>query len=435
MEFKKSDALREKAHRLIPGGAHTYAKGDDQFPVAAPGFIARGKGCHVWDVDGNEFIEYGMGLRSVALGHGHPRIAEAIHRQALLGVNFTRPAALEVECAEAFLNVLGGDMIKFAKNGSDITTAAVKLARAHTGRDLVAICAEHPFFSTDDWFIGATPMDAGIPEAVRALTVKFHYNDAQSVEDLFLRHPGKIACLICEAATTVGPQNGFLQSVQESCRKHGAVFILDEMITGFRWHLKGAAHVFGIDPDLRCFGKAMANGFALSALVGRRELMELGGLKHAGERVFLLSTTHGAEGSALAAGMEALKIYQEEDAIGNMARQGERLKAGAARAIAAQGLEGKFEVMGHPANLVFATKDAQGAPSQVFRALFMQEMIQRGILGPSFVVSHAHGDADVDKTVAALGETLAIYAKALREGPEKYLRGRPVKPVFRKRND
>src|SRR5215469_12336223 len=165
-DFCKSRALQLKAHRFIPGGSHTYAKGDDQYPQEAPGFIVRGKGCRVWDVDGNEFIEYGMGLRAVTLGHAFEPVVEAAYRQMQLGINFNRPAKIEVDLAEVMLEVVNGaDMIKFAKNGSDVTTAAVKLARAYTGRDLVAICGDQPFFSTDDWFIGTTEMNAGIPQS------------------------------------------------------------------------------------------------------------------------------------------------------------------------------------------------------------------------------------------------------------------------------
>src|SRR3972149_4962766 len=197
MNFEKSRQLRQKSHSIIPGGCHTYAKGDDQYPVEAPGFIVRGKGCHVWDEDGNEFIEYGMGLRTVTLGHAYKPVVNAAYKQMQLGSNFTRPSPIEVECAEAILNLIqGADMVKFAKNGSDVTTAAVKLARAYTGKDMVAVCAEHGFFSTDDWFIGRTEMNAGIPQAVRDLTVAFHYNDLDSGRELFATDPGRVACLL-----------------------------------------------------------------------------------------------------------------------------------------------------------------------------------------------------------------------------------------------
>ncbi len=375
-----------------------------------------------------------MGLRAVSLGHAHPRILAAVYRQMLLGNNFTRPAPIEVECAEALLALVGGEMVKFAKNGSDVTTAAVKLARAYTGRDMVALCADHPFFSTDDWFIGSTPMSAGIPDAIRALTVKFRFNDLESVDELFRRHPGRIACVISEPATFVEPEAGFLAALQETCRRHGALLILDEMITGFRWDLGGAARTYGVDPDLRTFGKAIANGFSVSALVGRREVMKLGGLDYEGDRVFLLSTTHGAECPSLAAALETMAVYREEDVIGGLARAGMRLKQGVENHTARLALQDRFLVLGHPANLIFATRDRAGRPSQVFRTLFLQEMIQRGFITPSFVVSHAHDEPIIDATIAAVGEALEVYRQALDEGPEKYLVGRPVQPVFRRKN-
>lgn len=230
-----SRQLQAHAHRLIPGGAHTYAKGDDQYPVTAPPFIARGEGCHVWDLDGNEYIEYGMGNRAVGLGHAYPPVIEAARRELTKGCNFTRPSPLEVACADQFLSLVpGAEMVKFCKDGSDATSAAVRLARAYTGRDMVAICADHPFFSTDDWFIGTTAMNAGIPDSVRALTVSFRYNDLQSVRDLFDRYPGRIACCILEAARTEEPLPGFLEGLKALCHDSGALFVIDEMITGFR---------------------------------------------------------------------------------------------------------------------------------------------------------------------------------------------------------
>jgi glutamate-1-semialdehyde 2,1-aminomutase len=432
MRFDESRRLREKAHGLIPGGAHTYAKGDDQYPEDAPGFIVRGQGCRVWDVDGNEFIEYGAGLRAVTLGHGHPRVVEAAARAMRDGSNFVRPARVEVELAERLLSLLpNAEMVKFGKNGSDATSAAVRLSRAYTGRDLVAICAEHAFFSADDWFIGSTAMNAGIPEAVARLTVKFHYNDLSSLERLFDEHPGRIACVVMEAATWMEPEEGFLPKVIELCHARGAVFVLDEMITGFRWHMGGAQAYYGIRPDLSTFGKALGNGFSVSALAGRRDIMELGGLRDSRPRVFLLSLTHGAETHAMAAALAALQIYQEEDIVGELRRRGEALRAGVARVAGQAGVESCVQAIGHPANLVYTTRDGAGGPSQPFRTLFLQETIGRGLLMPSLVVNMGHGEEEIRLTIERIGEALGVYRKALDGGIESYLKGRPVKPVFR----
>lgn len=434
LHLAKSDELREKAHRLIPGGAHTYAKGDDQYPQLAPGFLVRGLGCHVWDADGNEYIEYGMGLRAVTLGHAYAPVIAAVAEALQIGQSFTRPCPIEIEAAETFLGLVNGDMVKFAKNGSDVTTAAVKLARAVTGRDIVAICGDHPFFSVDDWFIGSTPMAAGIPASEQALTVKFRYNDLDSLRTLFDTHPGRIACVVMEAETATAPAPGYLHAVQALCHERGALFVLDEIITGFRWDSGGAQRVYGIQPDLSTFSKALANGFPLAALTGKREFMERGGLHHDKERVFLLSTTFGAETASLAAGIATMRVYASEDVTGFLRRQGERLRTGVLQAIMAAGVADYFDVIGHPANVVFVTKDADGNRSQHFRALFMQEIIRRGVLGPSFVVSYSHTDADIDRTVDAVAGALAVYRAALMNGVEHYLAGGPTQVVFRKYN-
>jgi glutamate-1-semialdehyde 2,1-aminomutase len=436
LAFTKSRALQARSHALIPGGAHTYAKGDDQYPEQSPGFIARGRGCHVWDVDGNEFVEYGMGLRAVALGHAHPGVVEAACAAMREGTNFTRPAPIEVTCAEELLGLIpGAEMVKFTKDGSTATTAAVTLARACTGRDRIAYCSDHPFFSYNGWFMGNTPVGAGIPRAERELAVGFRYNDLASVRAVFDTHPGEIAGLIMEPAKLDEPADGFLSEVRRLCHANGALFILDEMITGFRWHLGGAQAVYGVQADLAGFGKAFANGFAVSALVGRREVMELGGWSHDRDRVFLLSTTHGAETHALAAAIATIEVYAQEPVIAALDRQGQRLRRGCDEAAAELGLSGHFQVVGRPCNLVYVTRDAERNPSQAFRTLFMQEMVKQGVLAPSFVVSYSHSDADIDRTVDAVRRALIVYRRGLEDGIQTVLEGRPVRPVDRRAAD
>ena len=434
--YARSRAHQARAHALIPGGAHTYAKGDDQMPEAMPVVVARGEGCRVWDVDGNAYIEYGMGLRAVTLGHAEPRVNAAARCAMDAGLNFTRPAAIELDAAEALAEMIpSAERVKFCKDGSSATTAAVKLARAATGRDLVAVCTDHPFLSQDDWFIATTPMDAGIPDAIRSLTVGFPYGDASGLQAVFDAHPGRIAAVVMEA--TRGPEDpsAYLAEVREICSREGAVFVLDEMITGFRWHARGAQHLFGVTPDLSTFGKALANGFACSALVGRADLMDLGGLATPEDRVFLLSSTHGAETVALGAALETLRIYREEDVTGTMHRQGARLREGVRQVVARHGVEDFFGTAGRDCNLVFYTHDARGEPSQPFRTLFLQECVRRGLLAPSFVVSAAHGDDAIDRTVEIVDEALGVYTRALDAGSvEGFLIGRPVQPVFRKKN-
>ena len=434
-ESAESKALRRKSHALIPGGCHTNAKGDDQFPVLSPGFIARGEGSHVWDVDDNEFIEYGMGCRAVTLGHAFPAVVKAAQDEMLRGSNFSRPAPIEVQCAEELLSMIdGAEMAKFCKDGSAATTAALKLARAHTGRDKVAFCADHPFFATNDWFMGSTALDAGIPQPIKDLSLSFQYNDVDSVHNLFKEHPGQIACLIMEPAKYSDPENDFLHKAQDICDQHGAVFILDEMITGFRWHNGGAQKYYDIVPDLSTFGKALANGFSVSALVGKKEIMELGGLEHDRERVLLLSTTHGAETHSLAAAIATMRVYQTEPVVETLYRQGERLRDGLDDVIRQHRLSDHVQVIGKPCCMVITSRDKNKNPSQWFRTLMLQETIKRGVLMLSLVVSYSHSDQDIDATINAVDESLFVYRRALDEGPEAWLVGRPSKSVYRKLN-
>ena len=398
--FTESARLQSRLHDLVPGGAHTYARGSDQYPEHMTPIIDRGLGAHVWDVDGNRYVEYGMGLRSVTLGHAYEPVLAAVRDVLGRGLSFSRPSRLEVDAAEDVLGlVTGAEMVKFAKNGSDATTAALKLARAATGRDMVAL-ADQPFFSTDDWFIGSTPMNAGIPAPVREGTVGFTYNDLGSLRALFDAHPGRIAAVFLEAATALhDPAPGFLSGVRELCTAEGAVLVFDEMITGFRWSAAGAQALHGVTPDLSTWGKAMGNGFPVSALAGRRDLMELGGLRTDDERVFLLSTTHGPETVGLTAFRAVVEAYRREDPVAVMRRQGGKLAEGATAVIAAAGLAEHVDVVGHPACLVFRTRDRDGRPSQEMRTVFLAELLRRGVLGQSFVISAAHTDADIDRAL------------------------------------
>lgn len=429
--FDESNRLRARFHALIPGGGHTYAKGDDQYPERMAPYIVRGQGCRVWDVDGNEFIEYGAGLRAVGLGHAYPEVVAAARAQLEHGANFVRPARIELECAEQFLGMIPGDMVKFCKDGSDATSGALKLARAHTGRDLVAVCGNHPFFSVDDWFIGSSGMPGGVPQATRALTLKFAYNDAASLGALFDAHPGRIAAVILEAEKETPPADGFFAGVRSLCDRHGAVLILDEMITGFRWHNGGAQAYYGLRPDLSTFGKALANGFSVSALTGRRELMRLGGADHDRERVFLLSTTHGAETHGLAAAIATMRVYREQPVVETLWARGRRLAEGLRAAARDAGVADHVPILGPPCCLVFGTRDAKLQPSQPYRTLLLQELVQRGILCTSLVVNYSHSEADIDRTVEAFAAAFTVYRRALEDGVAAYLRGRPVQPAIR----
>lgn len=428
IDFTQSNAAQARLHELVPGGAHTYARGADQYPEGMAPVLVRGSGCRVTDCDGNEFVEYGMGLRAVTLGHGYRPVVDAVCAAIADGSNFSRPTTLELAAAEDFLELVpAAEMVKFAKNGSDATTAAVRLARAVTGRGTVAACAQ-PFFSVDDWFIGTTAMAAGIPAPD---TVSFPYGDLAALEAVLSGHA--VACVILEAATALRePPPGYLAGVRALCDRYGALLIFDEMITGFRWAAGGAQQVYGVTPDLSCWGKAMGNGFPIAALAGKREFLERGGLRTDDARVFLLSTTHGPETGALAAFRAVVRAYASTDPVGRMERAGRRLRDGFEAVTAGLGIGEYLRVAGRPSCLVFQTLDPDGRPSQEFRTLFLQELLRRGVLGQSFVTSAAHTDADIDHTVDACRDAAAVYARALAAGSVTgLLEGRPVAPALR----
>lgn len=452
-----SRSYSERLHRAIPGGAHTYSRGDDQYPSNAPQILERGKGAYVYTPDGQQLLDYGMGLRAITLGYANERVNRAALRGMEMGVNLTRASTIELEAAERLVSLIdGADMVKFAKNGSNVTTAATKLARAYTGRRYVAVPRQHPFFSFDDWFIGVTALKRGIPSRHAETTLLFDYGDPGSLQALFDAHPGQIAAVMLEPATTVGPCGGcananrlvppnccacagqpenFLVQVQAMCRRDGSLFILDEMITGFRWHLKGAQHLYGVQPDLTTFGKGMANGFAVAALTGRRDVMECGAINRPGqERTFLISTTHGGEMASLAAFLETVRIYEEEPVVDHLWAFGAKLLTGMEGIARELGIGHSFQMQGSAISMNYVTLDAQGTPSLPLRTLFSQEMIRHGVLMPWIAQCYAHRDAELDLSLSAAHKALTVYRQALEQGVEKFLIGPAIKPVFRQFN-
>lgn len=427
---------QDRLLKAIPGGAHTYSRGYDQYPSNAPQILKRGKGAYIYDDKDNEYLDYGMALRAVNLGYAQEDINNAAIEQINFGNNLTRASMIELEAAETLIDLIPSvDMVKFTKNGSTATTAAVKLSRAYTNRTLVARCAEHPFFSYDDWFIGSTPITKGIPKEETQNTKLFNYNNIQSLEKLFNQYPDQIACVILEPASTEHPKENFLHKVKELCQKNGAVFILDEMITGFRWDIQGAQKYYDIEADLCTFGKAMANGFSVAAVAGKREIMSLGSIeKKDQERLFLLSTTHGAEMSGLGAFVETIKFLKNNNVIEHLWSYGKELIDTMNSLAKEYGIEKNFVAGGIECSPYYLTFDKDGQNSLGLRTLFSQEMIKNGVFMPWIALSYAHQQKEMDKTKEALRKTFEIYKKAVDEGYENYLQGDVVKPVFRKYN-
>jgi glutamate-1-semialdehyde aminotransferase len=441
--FSKSNEYRNTIHQLIPGGAHTYSKGDDQFPLLSPAAISYGKGSHVWDIDGNEYLDCSMGLTSVSLGHAYEPVLDAVRSEFEKGVNFQRPSVLEKETAEKFLSLVPQhDMIKFAKNGSIVTTAAVKLARAFTGRKLVAIPGDHPFYSYDDWFIGTTACNKGVPNEISDLSVTFKSCDINSLKQLFERYPGQIACVITEpekspcgnGCTCSQSPAVFLKEAIDLAHQEGALFIIDEMVSGFKSAFPGSMTKYDLKPDMATWGKGIANGFSFCALTGTKGIMELGGITNVGEeKVFLISTTHGGETHAMAAANATINEFKTKSVIQHNHSIGDALIEGCNKILLELDLLNYVNIITCNWMLTFSFMDNEKIISQGYRTLMMQEMIKRGILFQgAFVPCFSHTMDDVDYFLTAFFESCKVYQEAIKTNYSDFLVGGPAKLVFRK---
>lgn len=424
--LQQTEAYLARAKQVIPSQTQTFSKGPTQFVQGvSPAFAARGQGSHIWDVDGNEYIDYIMALGPVILGYNHPAVTEAILKQIHQGTTFSLPHFLEVELAELLVELIPcAEMVRYGKNGSDVTSGAVRVARAFTGREKIACCGYHGW---QDWYIGTTTRRRGVPRAVQELTLTFEYNHIESLEALFAQNPGEIAAVILEPVGVVEPQGDFLARVKEVAHKHGALLVFDEVVTGFRVALGGAQEYYGVTPDLACFGKAMANGLPLAAIVGRREIMEMF------DEIFF-SFTFGGEVLSLAAALATIQEMREKQVIGHLWEQGQKLKDGYNVMARELGLAQNTRCVGLPPRTVVSFTDTEQATGLVGRSLLQQELVKRGVL---FLVGHniclAHSDGDVDQTLRAYGAALRYLKKALDRGdPAAFLEGPCVQPVFRR---
>ena len=423
--LEETNLLWSRAEPLIPAGTQTLSKGPTQYVQGiAPKYLQRGKGCRVWDVDGNEYIDYPMGLGSVILGHSYPRVNEAIQRQVEEGMSFSLMHPLEVELAELLTSVIPwAEMARFGKNGSDATTGAVRAARAFTSREMVLHCGYHGWH---DWYIGGTTRNQGVPTASIQLQSSFPYNNLPALEKLFDQHKKRVAAVIMEPYRTVPPELGYLEGVKELTHANGATLIYDEVASGFRFRLGGIQEIYGVIPDMACFGKAMANGMPISAILGNREIMETF------EEVFY-SFTFGGECLSLAASLATIRELQEKNVYAHTWEVGARLKEGYNRLASDLKLDRDTQVIGLPPFTLPVFKDQYGNDSLLLKSLFQQEVLKRGILfGAYHCVSYSHTADDIDMTLAAYHEALEVVKRAIGTGDvESFLEGAPVKPVFR----
>lgn len=421
-DIKESNKLFERSKGLIPAYTQTLAKGPTQWVNGiAPKYLRNGKGSHVWDVDGNEYIDYNMGIGPIVLGYCYDKVDEAIRKQLGEGITFSLMHPLEVELSEKIRDIVpNAESVRFSKTGCDVTTAAVRLARAYTKREKVLCCGYHGWH---DWYISVTDRNAGIPEAVKELTYTFNYND---IESLIQSIDPETACVILEPFVFEEEKNDFLKEVQDVCRKNGTLLIFDEMWTGFRIARGGAQEYFGITPDLACYSKAIANGMPLSVITGREEVMRLF------DKDVFFFTTFGGETLSLAAAMATIEEIEIKNVPGYISIQGKKLKEGYNKIASELGI-GFTKCNGYNCRTIITFDAAAGNPLEM-KSLVQQEMIKRGILWGGFHnMCFSHSDDDIEYTLRSYEDVLQVLKKAVEEKAlQKYLKGEPVEAVFRK---
>ena len=442
--MSKKNKHKVNLHNFIPGGSHTYSKGDDQFPSNAPKFIIKGKGSYVWTEKNKKYLDCSFGLSSVTLGHAFSPIIKKVKKELNFGSNFQRPSIKEYDAAKQFLDLVPfHDRIKFAKNGSTLTTAAVKLARAKTNRPFVAVPSNHSFYSYDDWYIGITKCNRGVPKQISKLTKTFIGCDIKSLKNLFKKYRGKIACVItepelpmcnrtCECKKNV---KDYLKEVSALTKAEGSILIIDEMVTGFKSSFPGSAVKFGIRPDMITWGKSISNGFSFSALTGSKEVMDLGSLKKNQSKVFLISTTHGAETHSIVAAQETISFFKKKRVVEYKKSVGKYFIASVQKLIHKHNLSNYIKIIECDWFPQFIFYNKRKKICNGMKTVFLQEMIRRKILFQGyFIPSYSHNKLQIKKICNAIDHSLGIYKMALSDGFKKYLKGHVVKPVFRKFN-
>lgn len=426
--YQKSNALLERALKVIPLGSQTFSKSYIQYPKGyAPLYLKSGKKGHVWDVDGNEYIDLVNGLLPVILGYRDPIVDQAIqHQLATCGITFSLATELEIELAERLVEMIPcAEMVRYGKNGSDVTSAAIRLARAYTKRDRIAVCGYHGW---QDWYVGSTVRQLGVPAAVCELTHQFEYNNIDSLQQLFKKYSGEFAAVIMEPMSNVEPHTGFLEDVKQLAHKEKVLFILDEIVTGFRFHIGGAQSLFNVIPDLATFGKAMANGMPIAAIVGRAEIMQLM------EDIYFSGTFMG-ETLSLAAAIAVIDKMRREPVIETLWEKGKKLAQGVSKKISEFELESIFSLSGKPPWMFLNIQGSTHVDSNLIRTLFIREMLANGILMQStHNISYAHTDQDILQILDAYHTVFAVIKRELTRGELKDRLGCSVlEPVFKVR--
>ncbi len=425
--YHKSESLLERALKSIPLGSQTFSKSRTQYPFGvSPYFIQKAKGSVVWDVDGNQYVDWICSLNAVNLGYSDPDVDAAVRAQLDEGVIFSLPHPIETTVAEKMIELLPcAEGVRFGKNGSDATAGAVRLARAWTNRDRVAVCGYHGW---QDWYIGSTLRNRGVPKAVRDLTHMFKYNDIESLDAILRERPDEFAAVIMEPMNAHPPKPGFLEAVKELTHKHGALLIFDETITGFRYANGGAQELLGVTPDLATFGKGMANGYPVSAVAGRADVMRLM------EEIFF-SFTFGGETLSLAASLATMTKLQRQPVIESMRRIGTLVKDGVDARIKHHEASSFLAISGDPTWSFLTFTDTPKATQWELKTLFLQEMFARGtLILATHNICYAHSESDVTALLKAYDEVLPMLRQLAHEGgADRLLRCKPLEPLFKLR--
>ena len=423
--YKRSEELLTRALSLIPGGTQTFSKSYTQYPLGvSPFYAGKGEGSKLTDIDGNQFIDFVSGLLAVNLGYKDPHVTEAVINQISTGVTLSLPMPLEVDLSERIIDMIPcAERVRFCKNGSDATAAAVRVARGFSGRKLIVVCGYHGW---QDWYIGTTTRDLGIPDEVKRLTMTFPFNDLDALESLFKEHPKDIAAVIMEPSNMIAPVDGFLSGVRALTEKNGALLIFDEIITGFRFARGGGQELYGVTPDLCALGKGLANGYPLAAVAGRATVMQVF------EKTFF-SATQGSEALSLAASMATLDKIETLPVIDTLAERGERLRRGVGVLITKYQLEDFVSISGHPSWTFLNLIGVNEISPWEIKTLYMQECMDRGILClGTHNLNYAHSEGDIDSLISVYDEVFPILRDAVdNRNVKDYLRCKPLEPLFK----
>jgi len=426
MKFDNSKHLLGRAKKTIPSFGQTFSKNPNQWPGnVSPHYLSHGEGAWVWDVDGNKFLDHMMALGPIILGYKNARVNAAITKQLTDGTIFSQMHPLEVEVSELLVELIPcAQKVRFGKTGSDATASAIRAARGYTGKSRIAVCGYHGWH---DWYIATTTRDKGIPEAIKNLSHTFEYNNLKSLSDLLDRHSGEFAAIIMEPVGVIAPDPGFLEGVRDLANKHHVVLIFDEVVTGFRLSLAGAQDYFKVTPDLACFGKAMANGMPLSAVVGRAEIMDVY------DDIFY-SGTFGGETLSLAACKATIEELRTQNALEKIALYGGQLIQCLESLIEKHKLEKALKPLGQAPRSVLTFLHDDEREQRVRRTFFMQECIKRGLLYFGLhLPCMAHGQEELTFTRHVFEEVMPLFADAYHNNDfEQRLEGPCVEAIFRK---